>query len=287
MGNILTRHQLAKIQRADRPLSRMGSKEYFVAADILGSYPRPFYPEAGTMLCMNLTQDNIDGATLYDLSPNEFHGTAIGSPSPQSDSPFRESVLFNGSTDRYSIPHAGILDLGSDFTVEGWIKIEADYTGDPNFFATRDADSPNWTSGVGVYPRLVAQYGMPANSLSLTLGSGAWKWGVWSSDENSFTWGEWQYVAVTVLNAHTSSKTVTFYVNGVQSVNSYYWTQGSEEILRVSTDPDSAYIGGVYHPTEPTYSDKYFDGGIAGVRVTRRGKTAEEIEDYYYGVNGY
>ena len=117
MGKILTRHQLARIQRAERPISRMGSKEYFVPADVLGSYPRPFYNEAGTLLCMNLFQENVEGSTMRDLSLQGNDGSLNGSES-SSESPWRESMLFNYNLNQAIVlPASNVVIPGNAVTV--------------------------------------------------------------------------------------------------------------------------------------------------------------------------
>lgn len=260
MGRILTRHQLAKIQRADRPISRMGSKEFFVPADVLGSYPRPFYNEAGTLLCMNLFQENVEGTTMKDLSPYGRDGTITNSPVASSESLWRESMRFDKTAHKCIIlPASNTVVQGTSITMEGWAMTAVADVGNARILTF------HWSSGYG-------------SGATLSIDQATQKWQTYVNDGNGGTGSidaaaahtpmQWTYVVMT--NDGTTHK---LYVNGVYE---------GQQSLGFQLGTQLGYIG-AFGDGSTLY---VMDGWIAGVRVTNRAKTAGEIEDYYYGVNG-
>jgi len=251
MGKILTRNQIATITRAEKPLSMLGTADYFAPTQHLGYHPEEFSVEAGTLLCMNFTQESSDGGTtLYDLSTGNHHGTITGA-TWSTNSVWRESLEFNG-VDNY-------IDLGSyenmqsaalNITLEAWVKINLIQTGGVITFIDTSL-IPTFSlsilvSGSTTYPSFEIN-----NTTTY-------------SDTYDINDGNWHYLAATY-----NGTAIALYDQGerISSTNLH-------GAINYNGD-ENMYIG-------KTGTD-IFGGNIAGVRITRRYKPTLALHKYYHG----
>ncbi|MFC2174396.1 LamG-like jellyroll fold domain-containing protein [archaeon] len=219
------------------------------------------------------------GSSTDDWSPAGGDGTLQG-PDWISGQYGRALDFVLANTDYVDVPSGALLDLSAgtnSFTIVGWINPDLSQDVGP-IISTRDVINGVVTKGYGFETNINTANGMKVNSLRLVLGTPAWKWNVWGSETNSLVPGSWQHVAVVVTGTNTASKTVQFYIDGVES-NTYYWTASTEtDVLLWGDNPLSNRIGGYYPATYPPYGVGYFDGSIDELRVyAGKAFTQEEI----------
>jgi len=222
MGRIIERSTLAKIAKSQKPLSMLGSKGYFDPANILGSYPRPFYAEAGSIIVVNCFDDNIIDSILLDLAGNQ-NGTITGTIL-SSESKFRESLLFNGSSDYIDFSNPAIFDLTSQITLEVWIK----------FISTGSARSL-MAKGTAWKLQVSAGDGFEFVINNYTLSSGV-----------ALNTIEWFYIVGTY-----DGSTMRIYINGEEKNN-------TAKTGAINTNADNVYIG---RDSGGNYADVYTAGG--------------------------
>jgi len=252
MSRILTRSQLAKIQKARLTLGAFGSKGYFEPSDLLGSYPKPFVREAGTVGLWNFFDDDIIDSTVLDQSVNGNNGTISGAVL-SSESKFRESLYFDGTSDYVNVPDNASLDLLKDITIEIWFNRKSS---PPDVSVDLIQKAPSGSGGYVLY---------------IT--------------------GSQQLVFLKQGDGTSSTPATT-----IMGYDQWYYGVGTKEGSLAS-----CYLNGKLEDTDSSFSDfanvgdlrigmgndGYFNGYIAGVRITNRAKTANEIHDYYHGLKGY
>jgi len=248
MGYIWTRHQIALMMKSNRILSQRGSKGYYSASDLLGSYPKKLYPEAGTILCVSCEDDLIIDNKILDLSNNEQDGVITGAIL-SSESKFRESLLFNGSSDYIDFSNPSIFDLTSQITLEVWIRL-------------------NSTSGTQTF------IGKGTDTWVLRLNSlGDWEiymngGDVKTKSPTGVNTTAWHYIVATF-----DGTDVKLYCDGEEIAN-----QNAPDTI--DTNTTNVRIGATATPSE------YLNGYCAGARISNRAKIANEIHDYYWGLMG-
>jgi len=246
MGRIIERSTLAKIAKSQKPLSMLGSKGYFDPANILGSYPRPFYVEAGSIIVVNCFDDNIVDSILLDFTENQ-NGTITGAIL-SSESKFRESLLFNGSSDYIDFSNPAIFDLTSQITLEVWIRL-------------------NSTSGTQIF------IGKGGTAWDLLLSGGNYRIFMNNGDvtcqsSTGVNTTDWHYIAATYDGSN-----VRLYCDGVEIAS-------AAVVDSIDTNANNVRIGATVAPAN------YLNGYCAGARISNRAKTANEIHDYYNGLMG-
>lgn len=132
MSFIYTRKEIAMTMKSNKVLSQRGSKNYFFPSDLLGAYPKPFSEEAGSILVVNCFDDLIVDNTILDLVENQ-NGTLNGNPIVSSESKFRESLKFDGSSGYINFGNNSIFNLTSQITLEVWLRLNST-SGTPGIF---------------------------------------------------------------------------------------------------------------------------------------------------------
>lgn len=205
---------------------------------------------------MNMKTENINGATFYDSSPYANNGELIGGNADLStDSPFRESISLDGNT-------VNEIDCGSDIslrptsaiTIETWVK----HTDGGNGSTLRNV--------------LRYQYGYEIQERA------DYKWRVYIHTENS----AWQYA----IDTDTIEPDVWYYIAGTYDAADGYtrlYVNGFQKGTHSRTVGDKLSYSGNLVVGNETGNSRPWYGNIAGVRITNRAKTAEEIRMYSHG----
>lgn len=103
------------------------------------SSPYDYSPDANTLGLWHMNEG--DGATAYDASGNDAHGTAIGSATV--DGRFARSRLFSGSGEYVNLPEkAAALSPGNALSFEAWVNLHSSpSSGAGNHIITTDNSS--------------------------------------------------------------------------------------------------------------------------------------------------
>lgn len=216
--------------------------------------------------------------TLADMSNSGFDATTQGGVqfgNGVNGDP-NAAAVFNGSSAELLLDHTGLLNLGENFTIAAWIKLDAFPNNNSYIFSTLDVQTGVKTKGYGLGINTNADYGRNAQSLVLSYGNNLWSWDQWTSSTNSIQANQWIHVAVTVQGSSSSSKTVTFYVDAVAQ-NGTIWAT-PEDPVNWGDAPASNRIGNAFAAGNQSYfNGHYFDGSLADIRVYDRALTAQDI----------
>lgn len=213
--------------------------------------PRPFYNEHGTSLCMNMTPANVRQGQLLDLSPSKNHGT-MNLNYLRRGGPFGHYVQFNENWWGIPLDNYFYLRSADVWTVECWMKYD---NSSDHSVLSNDEGGP-----------VANDLKISGNKITYRHYDGAWYTLTGTISLSQFTW--YYFVWVNYAN-----ETMDMYVNAVQD------TDGGASNITSQNYGKIDCIG--------RYVNNEAEAGIAGLRVTTgRAKTATELHDYYYGVNG-
>ena len=147
------------------------------------------------------------GNRFVDASANNFTVTSAGAPSVQAFSPFVPAYItpttysnyFNGSSSYlYVVSSALNVPSSTDFTIEGWVYLNAHTNNQPCIFN-------NYTSGGGL-ALFAGHNSFDANLFNLLIAGNIYSGG-------TIVYGKWTHFAV-VRNG-TGSGNVSLYINGI------------------------------------------------------------------------
>jgi len=221
------------------------------ASGFAPSKPRPFYNEAATILCMNMLPENISGFDLLDLSPSKNHGD-IGGCLQRYGGPFGKNLRVTQNCLGIVLSTGILLNSGGNWTVEGWMR---SLDAGSNTLLSNDSGGPV-SNQLRVYN----------NKIEYRHYDGAW---LAKTGATVLTNTDWYYL----VWVNHSNETMDMYINAAAELTGVGSTQSSPT-ANGTVDNIGRYV------------DDEGEANIAGVRITRRSKTAEEIHDYYYGING-
>jgi cysteine-rich repeat protein len=226
------------------------------------------------------TFDEGIGTTTADRI-NGYDGTVYGAT--WTTGQVGNALSFDGHDDYVDMPHSDLLlDLGNDFSIEAWV-IQPSAVTEGYIVSTLDVDYEVSTKGYALYIRKDADYGLNANSIGLMTGKDDWGWNYWSSEADSFSAGDWHHVVDTVADADTSTKTVRFYIDGVESQPTYWkvGAAGDEGAINWGDNIDSNRIGSCFTASYPSYRNDFFNGLIDEVSIYKRVLAPGEIQQNY------
>ncbi len=217
----------------------------------------------------------FDDATNFQFNGVEENGVAFGNG--RNGEP-NGAAVFDGTDSNVKLNHAGLLNLGEDFTISSWINVNNFPTSESSLiFSSIDAIPNSKAQGVGLGINSTSADGRNPNSLYLIIGKNKWAWNIWTSNTNSIQTNTWYHVAATVKNSSSTSKIVTLYINGVAQ-NTTLWNLPDDTEANWGTNPSSIRIGGTYASGDPTFmNNNFFDGSIADLRIYTRELTAQNI----------
>ncbi len=222
------------------------------------------YSGSGTS-AYNVASSSLVGGTLANGVTYDYANNGV--------------MYFDGTNDYIAITDSNLLDLGSNFTISAWIKINDLTTATYHaIFNSLDVNTNVSTKGIGFMWYRPNQFGINANSLAIFYGQNGWYWNVYSSDTNTITDNAIHHVAVTVSSANTNNPTVKFYLDGVLK-NTTWWTNGVKAAIQYSTDITSLRLGSLYTPV--SYYNDYSNINIYNVQVWKKELSSTEITQIY------
>ena len=221
------------------------------------------------------------GTKWTDLSGNNNHGTLTNGVSYTDNN--RGALVFDGVDDYVSVPYYSLLDLGTQFTISSFIKLNNLSTTKP-IFAAPNVSSGVFTEGYIFYYYPSALYGMDANTLRFQFGQNNWAWNVYASNGISITDNNWHFVSVTASNLNTSNPTITFYIDG-NSITGTFWNASSKAAIRYSSDTSSVRVASTFYPVN--YDGPYYlNGNIGQASIYNRALSAAEVSQNYEALKG-
>lgn len=224
------------------------------------------YSGSGTS-AYNVASSSLVGGTLTNGVTYDYANNGV--------------MYFDGTNDYIAIPDSNLLDLGSNFTISAWIKINDLTTATyHSIYSSLDITTNSLTKGVSLIWYRVNQFGINANSLMIQYGQSAWFWNVYCSDTNTINDTAIHHVVVTVSSANTNNPTVKFYLDGVLK-NTTWWGQSSKAAILYSTDTTSLRLGSLYTPANPSYYNSYSNINIYNVQVWKKELSSTEITQIY------
>lgn len=227
------------------------------------------------LLNLDATSYPGSGTNWSDLSGNVFGGTLTNGPTYSSSN--GGFITFDGVDDYLALSHNGLLNLGQDFTICGFIKLTNTTQNTAYLFSSLDVASGSQTKGVAFYWMKTAEYGLGANQLRFQLGRTAWAWQIYGSDANSIADTNWHFIALTVKNINSASRTVRFYVDGNRKTTSYWTPNVAVNSANYSTDTTAIRAGSVYSPGLTTYYNSYSAMSIGDLKIFTRELNEKEI----------
>lgn len=195
---------------------------------------------------------------------NGVNGTANG------------AAVFGDNSGGVILDHAGLLNLGEDFTISAWVKFPSFTSGTLRIFSSLDVVQPIETMGVSLGINRDGTFNRNEESFTFQVGRNTWNWDNWTSAANSAEIDQWQHIVVTVQGSSTASKVVTFYVDSAPSTSKRAPTI-AEVATNWNNNSGSIRIGDA-HSVNSTYLDNnFFEGSIAEVRIYGRALSALDI----------
>jgi hypothetical protein len=187
---------------------------------------------------------------------------------------------FNGSSQYIGVSRDGLSNLGDSFTIEAWVKQSSVTSG--SIFSTADVANGSLTKGYSFFINQTSASGINANSINLQLGQSLWAWNAWTSPTNSFSAGTYHHVVAEVSGANTSSKTVSFFVDGVAQTAGMWTGAGTTNgAVNYNTANTSTRIGSFYAASYPSYTPGFFTGNIDELRISQSNRSADWIKTEY------
>ena len=236
----------------------------------------------GLVLCLNAADKNSypgSGTTWTDISGNGNNGTLTNGPTFSSTN--GGSIVFDGVDDYTGLSTStGLLNLGSAFTISGWIKLTSTSQDLGILFSSLNVNLSTNTQGVGFYWRRINEYSMNSNTIRLQFGLNAWAWQVFASNGISITDTNWHYIVVSASSINTSSPTITFYIDGTAQSGTR-WDAGSVGPINYGTNANSLRLSSIYTADSPGYQTNYSANNISNLLIYTRALSATEILQNY------
>ena len=122
------------------------------------------------------------GNTIYDLTGRILPGALTNGPTYNSN--LGGFLSFDGTNDYLAVPDSNLLDLGANFTISAWIKLNDLSNAYHSIFNSLNLNGSN-TYGVALMWFRDNSVGVNAKSLMIQYGMNAAAWNVYSSDTNT------------------------------------------------------------------------------------------------------
>lgn len=224
------------------------------------------------------------GNTFYDLTGRLTSGALTNGPTYNSN--LSGFFTFDGTNDYLAIPDSNLLDLGANFTISAWIKINdlinTSYSG---IFGALDVNTNIQTKGYCLMWWRDSASGLNAKSLMIQFGQSGWAWNVYGSDTNSINDYNIHHVVVTVSAANTNNPTVLFYVDGVLK-NTTWWGQSTKAAINYASDTSAIRVAHVFTPANSSYYNKFGNLNVYNLQVYKKALSSVEISQNYNANRG-
>lgn len=223
------------------------------------------------------------GNTAYDLSGQVGLATLTNGPTYNSN--LSGFISFDGTNDYLAIPDAKLLDLGAEFTISAWVKLNDLTTAYHSIFNTMNVNPNVTTQGFSLVWYRDNNYGVNAKSLMLQFGMNGWAWNVYSSDTNTINDLNIHHVVVTISAANTNNPTISFYLDGVLKTTTW-WGQSTKAAINYSSDTSAIRVAHLYTPGNPSYVNTYANINVYNLQIYKRALSTTEITQNYYANRG-
>ena len=223
------------------------------------------------------------GNTIYDLTGRILPGALTNGPAYNSN--LGGFLSFDGTNDYLAVPDSNLLDLGANFTISAWIKLNDLTTAQQSIFNSMDVAVNSVTKGIALVWWRDNLYGVNPKSLMLQFGMAGWAWNVYSSDANTINDLNIHHVVVTVSAANTNNPTISFYLDGVLK-NTTWWNQSSKAAINYASDTSALRVGHLYTPSDPNYVNTFANINVYNLQVYKRALSAAEILQNYNANRG-
>jgi hypothetical protein len=223
------------------------------------------------------------GNTIYDLTGRILPGALTNGPAYNSN--LGGFLSFDGTNDYLAVPDSNLLDLGANFTISAWIKLNDLTTAQQSIFNSMDVAVNSQTKGIALVWWRDNLYGVNPKSLMLQFGMAGWAWNVYSSDANTINDLNIHHVVVTVTAANTNNPTISFYLDGVLK-NTTWWNQSSKAAINYSSDTSALRVAHLYTPGDPNYVNTFANINVYNLQVYKRALSAAEILQNYNANRG-
>ena len=217
------------------------------------------------------------GNTTFDLTGRVLPGALTNGPTYNSN--LGGFLSFDGTNDYLAVPDSNLLDLGANFTISAWIKLNDLSTAYHSIFNSLNLNGSN-TYGVALMWFRDNIVGVNAKSLMIQYGMNAAAWNVYSSDTNTVNDLNIHHVVVSVSAANTNNPTISFYLDGVLKTTTW-WGQSTKTAISYSSDISAIRIAHVYTPANASYYNTFANVNVYNLQVYKKAlSTAEVLQNY-------
>jgi hypothetical protein len=224
------------------------------------------------------------GNTTFDLTGRITPGALTNAPTYNSN--LGGFFSFDGTNDYLAVPDSNLLDLGANFTISAWIKLnDLSTKAFSGIFGATDVNTNVATLGYYFMWYRDNIYGINAKSLMLQFGKNAWGWNVYSSDTNTINDLNIHHVAVTISAANTNNPAVSFYLDGVLK-NTTWWGSSAKAAINYASDVSSVRLAHVFSPSNTSYLNVYGSLNVYNLQVYKKVLSATEISQNYNANRG-
>ena len=223
------------------------------------------------------------GNTTFDLTGRVLPGALTNGPTYNSN--LGGFLSFDGTNDYLAVPDSNLLDLGANFTISAWIKLNDLSNAFSGILSTLDVVNNSLTKGFALVWYKDSIFGINAKSLMLQFGMAGWAWNVYSSDTNTINDLNIHHVVVSVSAANTNNPTVSFYLDGVLK-NTTWWNQSTKTAINYASDTSAIRVAHVYTPANASYYNQYGSLNVYNLQVYKKALSASEILQNYNANRG-
>ena len=217
------------------------------------------------------------GNTIYDLTGRILPGALTNGPTYNSN--LGGFLSFDGTNDYLAVPDSNLLDLGANFTISAWIKLNDLSNAYHSIFNSLNLNGSN-TYGVALRWFRDNSVGVNAKSLMIQYGMNAAAWNVYSSDTNTVNDLNIHHVVVSVSAANTNNPTISFYLDGVLKTTTW-WGQSTKTAISYSSDISAIRIAHVYTPANASYYNTFANINVYNLQVYKRALSSSEIKQNF------
>lgn len=223
------------------------------------------------------------GNTTFDLTGRVLPGALTNGPTYNSN--LGGFLSFDGTNDYLAVPDSNLLDLGANFTISAWIKLNDLTTAQQSIFNSLDVAINSQTKGIALVWWRDNLYGVNPKSLMLQFGMAGWAWNVYSSDANTINDLNIHHVVVSVSAANTNNPTISFYLDGILKTTTW-WGQSTKTAINYSSDTSAIRVGHLYTPGDPNYANTFANVNVYNLQVYKKALSAAEILQNYNANRG-
>ena len=223
------------------------------------------------------------GNTTFDLTGRVLPGALTNGPTYNSN--LGGFLSFDGTNDYLAVPDSNLLDLGANFTISAWIKLNDLSNAQQSIFNSLDVAVNSVTKGIALVWWRDNLYGVNPKSLMIQFGMAGWAWNVYSSDANTINDLNIHHVVVSVSAANTNNPTISFYLDGILKTTTW-WGQSTKAAINYSSDTSAIRVGHLYTPANASYYNTFANINVYNLQVYKKALSTSEILQNYNANRG-